>query len=124
MYQNDTYEDDAPVAREKTWTVPLSLQQHKSFSSGRKATPKISALSLPRRSSRTRRPVCASQTRTSVPRDDVVAISRPEGRTVRVVSAVVCAAMIDAGCLTGFGGGRGGDAGAFGVGAGGRQGGR
>jgi hypothetical protein len=49
---------DAPEeASAKTCTVPLSLQTHNSLSSGRNATPYISALSVPLRNSRTSFPV-------------------------------------------------------------------
>jgi hypothetical protein len=54
-----------------------------------------------------------------VPRDDVVASSRPDGGTDRVVRAVVCATIIEIGCFVGAGGGlRGGaeDGGPDGVG--------
>jgi hypothetical protein len=122
--EGETYE--APeTTRLKTWTVPLSLQTHSSRSSGRKATPKISALSVPRLNSRTSLPVTASHVLTSVPRDDVVASNRPDGGTERVVSAVVCAAIIETGCFVGGGGGfRGGDEEGGPIGVGATQGGR
>ena len=47
-----TYED-VPVANENMCTVPLSLHTQTSCSSGRNATPYISALSVPRLNSRT-----------------------------------------------------------------------
>lgn len=108
-----------------TCTVPLSLQTQSSRSSGRNATPYISALSVPRRNSRTSFPVWESQTLTNVPLDDVVASNRPDGGTDKVVNAVVCATIIDIGCFVGVGGGlRGGDEGGGLDGAGGEQGGR
>jgi len=36
-----------------------------------------------------------------VPREDVVATSRPEGGTLSVVKEVVCATIIETGCLEG-----------------------
>lgn len=70
-------------------------------------------------------PECASHIRTRVPRDEVVANSLPDAKTVKVVSAVVCAAMNEAGFLVGRGGGALGSVGDGGdLGAGGRQGGR
>ena len=93
----------------KTWTVPLSLHTHSSCSSGRKATPYISALSVPLLSSLTSLPVIESHIRTSVPRTEVVASSLPEVGIDNVVRAEVCAAMIETGCFDGGGGGfRGG----------------
>jgi hypothetical protein len=89
----------------KTWTVPLSLHTQSSCSSGRKATPYISALSVPLRNSLTSFPLVESQTRTKVPRVEVVAKRRPEGGIESVVSAEVWAAMIDTGCFRGGGGG-------------------
>lgn len=46
-----------------------------------------------------------SQTRIRVPLADVVASNRPEGGTASVVSAVVCAAIMDMGCCCVAGGG-------------------
>lgn len=109
----------------KTCTVPLSLQTHSSRSSGRNATPYISALSVPRRNSRTSFPVWESQTLTNVPLDEVVASNRPDGGTDRVVNAVVCATITDTGCFVGGGGGlRGSDEDGGLDGAGGGQAGR
>lgn len=85
--------------------MPLSLHTHTSRSSGRKATPYISALSEPLRSSCNSFPVIASHIRTRVPLEDVVAKYRPEGGTERVESAVVWAAKKETGCLVGAGGG-------------------
>lgn len=102
-------------------TVPLSLHTHTSRSSGRNATPYISALSEPRLSSRMSFPLTASHIRISVPREEVVARNWPEAGTDRVVKAVVWAAMIATGCLVGAGGGgRGGidDGGPIGCGGG------
>lgn len=106
-------------------TVPLSLQTQSSRSSGRNATPYISALSDPLRSSRTNLPVCVSHIRISVPLDEVVARNCPEGGTDNVVRAEVCAAIIEAGCFVGAGGGGlggngGGGPNGFGAGQGGR----
>jgi hypothetical protein len=69
--------------------------------------------------------VTVSHVRTSVPRDEVVASKRPDGGTERVVSAVVCAAIIATGCFVGGGGGlRGGEEEGGPIGVGGTQGGR
>ena len=66
-----------------------------------------------------------SQTRTKVPRDDVVASILPEGGTDNTVRAVVCAAIIETGCFVGGGGGfRGGEEDGGPLGVGGEQGGR
>lgn len=88
----------------KTWTVPLSLHTQSSCSSGRKATPYMSALSDPLRNSLTSFPLVESHTRTKVPRIEVVARRRPEGGMESVVSAEVWAAMMDTGCFGGGGG--------------------
>lgn len=117
--------DDGPeLTRVNTCTVPLSLQTQTSCSSGLKATPNISALSVPRLNSRTSFPVKESHIRTKVPREDVVAIKRPEGGAESVVRAVVCAAIMATGCFVETGGfccdaGDGGP-----LGTGGEQGGR
>ena len=87
------------------WTVPLSLHTQTSCSSGRKATPYISAWSVPLRNSLTSFPLVESHTRTKVPRVEVVARRRPEEGIERVVSADVWAAMIDTGCFGSGGGG-------------------
>jgi hypothetical protein len=69
--------------------------------------------------------VSESHIRTSVPREDVVASSLPDGGHDNTVSAVVCAAIIDTGCFVGGGGGlRGGDDGGGPVGVGGEHGGK
>lgn len=83
-----TYEDSEPVTA-KTCTVPLLLHAQISVSSGRKAIPYISALLVPRRSSRISLPVCVSHIRMRVPLDEVVASSLPEGGTVNVVRSLV-----------------------------------
>jgi hypothetical protein len=85
--------------------VPLSLHTQISCSSGRKATPYISALSVPLRNSLTSFPLVESHTRTKVPRIEVVARKRPEGGMESVVRAEVCATMTDTGCFKGGGGG-------------------
>lgn len=60
-----------------------------------------------------------------MPRDDVVASNRPDGGTDKVVSAVVCATMIEIGCLDWAGGGfQGGEDDGGPNGVGGEQGGR
>jgi hypothetical protein len=60
-----------------------------------------------------------------VPRADVVASNRPDGGTDKVVSAVVCATIIEIGCFVGAGGGlRGSDDDGGPDGVGGGQGGR
>ena len=60
-----------------------------------------------------------------MPRSDVVARSLPEGSTVNVATAVLCAAIIETGCFAGLGGGGEGSVGDGGdLGAGGLQGGR
>ena len=86
----------------------------------------MSALSVPLLNSRTSLPVIESQTRTRVPREDVVASNRPDGGTDNVVRPVVCAAMMETGCLEGGGGCRffGVDEGGGPRGVGGTQGGR
>lgn len=86
-------------------TVPLSLQTHSSCSSGRNATPYISALSVPLLNSLTSFPVIESHIRTKVPRIEVVARSLPDVGSDKVVRAEVCAAMIETGCFEGGGGG-------------------
>ena len=130
-YSNDaedgkhTHEAPDPAVRAKTWTVPLSLHTHTSRSSGRNATPYITALSAPLRSSLTSFPETVSHIRIRVPREEVVASSRPDGGTESVLRADVCAAMIDTGCFVGAGGGREGGVGDGGpIGCGGGQGGR
>ena len=61
----------------------------------------------------------------SVPWIDVVASSLPDGGTEIVVSAVVCATIIDTGCFVGAGGGGiGGTDGGGPMGCGGGHGGR
>jgi len=56
--ENVDWRLDAPdEVSANTCTVPLSLQTHNSLSSGRNATPYISALSVPLRNSRTSFPV-------------------------------------------------------------------
>lgn len=66
-----------------------------------------------------------SQIRTRVPRDEVVASSLPDAGSDKVVRAVVCAAIMDTGCLVGAGGGlEGGDEGGGPIGVGGAHGGR
>ena len=123
--RSGTHEAPDSEVSAKTCTVPLSLQTHTWRSSGRKATPYITALSAPRRNSRMSFPVLVSHIRIRVPREDVVASSRPEGGTESVFSADVCAAMIDTGCFVGAGGGRDGGVEAGGpMGCGGGQGGR
>ena len=67
----------------------------------------------------------ASHIRTRVPLEDVVARHRPDGGTDSVERAVLCAAIIDIGCLVGAGGGGVGRVLAGGPkGSGGLQGGR
>lgn len=113
------------TSRLKTCTVPLSLQTHNSCSSGRKATPYISALSDPRLNSRTCLPVTAFHTRTRVPRADVVASRLPDGGMDSVASAELCAMMMETGCFDGGGGSlRTGDEGGGLVAAGRGQGGK
>jgi|SRR6266540_2131719 len=105
--------------------VPLSLHTHSSCSSGRKATPYISALSVPLLNSLNNFPVTVSHIRTKVPFAEVVASNRPDGGIDRLVNADVCAAIMDTGCFDGGAGGfRVGDdeEGALGTGKG--QGGR
>jgi hypothetical protein len=116
---------EGPDIRENTCTVPLSLQTHTSFSSGRKATPYISALSDPLLNTRISFPESVSHIRTRVPRDEVVASILPDCGTVRVFKEESCAAIIETGCFDGGGGGRdGGTEGGGPTGVGGIQGGR
>jgi hypothetical protein len=87
----------AALSRLKAWMVPLSLQtaSHLTFAPP-KATPpcRSTALSAPRRSSRSSAPDRPLKTRTSVPRAEVVVTSAPEGEHVSVERAVVCAMTI------------------------------
>ena len=105
-----TYAAPEPAVRANTCTVPLSLHTHTSRSSGRKATPYISALSDPLRSSLSSFPVDVSHIRIRVPREEVVASIRPEGGTESVFSALSWAIIMVGGGLAGFGGGREGGA--------------
>ena len=118
-----TYPAPSFAPNRKTCIVPLSLHTQISLSSLLKATPYITARSAPRRNSLVRFPVWVSHIRISVPREEVVARNRPEGGTVKVVSALSWAIIISLGCLVGDGaGGRG--VGSKGFNGGGGQGGR
>lgn len=94
-----TYPAPSFTPNRKICIVPLSLHTHISLSSLLKATPYMIARSAPRRNSLVRFPVCVSHIRTSVPRVEVEAKNRPDGGTVKVVSALSCAIIISLGCV-------------------------
>ena len=76
-------------------SVPLSLLTHTAPPSLLNAIPKISAESVPRRSSLTSELVWGSQIRTRVPFDEAVAMSEPEGVVEIAERAEVWARMME-----------------------------